>query len=319
MKKFIIPALVAVLIILQFVSLARIGSLQDELMNTRNELRNFMSQQSGHMSSQINSIYSGIDDMLKKQASIISSYDCEFGVVDTANLTLPVTFQIVPREIKEDTSVALYVSGESFAMSRSGTSFTATVPASIFSTLEARVAIEDGGVTRTEDLPVQDDLRYRALPIVDARFENIDGSYSKNPDGQSGEYTISGRIGMDVKPAMNGNTIEQARVVIDRDGTIVYDKTLASGLWNTTGDNPDLHADQPVRIGGGTAFLDIAEKFTISTGQSLTFTVSAVESLGLTHQEKFVLVAGANPVMDLKMRSLEDTTIIGKNGEVLYD
>ena len=323
MKKFIIPALVVVLIILQFVSLARIGSLQDELMNTRNDLRNLMSQQSGHMSSQINNIYSSIDTMLKKQASIISSYDCEFGAVDTTDLTLPVTFQVVPREVKEDTSVALFVSGESVAMSRSGTSFTATVPVNIFGTLEARVAIEDGGVTRSEDLPVQEDLRYRVLPIVDVRFENIDGSYSKNPDGQSGEYTISGRIGVDVKPAMNGNTIEQARVVIDRDGTIVFDKTLAGGLWHAVGDKSEVQTDQPVRIGGETVFLDIAEKFPLSTGQTLTFTVLAVDSLGLTHQKKFALVAGTDPIMglnmDFKMRTIEDATIIGKNGEVLYD
>jgi hypothetical protein len=315
MRKFIMPALVAILIILQFVSLARIDNLQDELRNTRNELGNIISQQSG----QINSIYSRIEDLLKKQASIISSYDYEFGAVDTASLTLPVTFQVIPREIKDDTRVALDVSGESITMSRNGTNFIATLPASIFSTLEVRVAIEDGGVTRTEDLSILEDLRYRALPIVDARFENINASYSKNPDGQSGEYKISGRIGVVVKPAMNGNTIEQARVVIDRDGTIIFDKTLAGGPWNTPSDNPDLSTGQPVPVRDGTAFLDIDEKFTLSSGQTLTFTVIAVDSLGLTHQEKFALDAGTGPIMELKMRPPEEATIIGKNGEVLYD
>jgi hypothetical protein len=323
MKIFIMPALVAVLLILQFVSLARIGSLQDDLRNTRNELTNMTSQQS----SQINSIYSRIDDRLKKQASIISSYDYEFGAVNTANLTLPLTFQVTPREIKEDTSLALYVSGESVAMSRSGTNFTATLPANIFSTLEARVVIEDGGVTRTEDLPVQENLRYRALPTVYARFENINASYSRNPDGLSGEYKISGRIGADVKPAMNGNTIEQARVVIDRDGEIIAEKLIGNGngIWSPH-ESPlftESPEAKPVPIKGGTIFIDIDEKFTLSARQALTFTVVAVDSLGLSHRviaENFTLDARAEPVKEVYWRLLKDASMtISKNGEVLYE
>ena len=127
---------------------------------------------------------------------------------------------------------------------------------------------------------------------------------------------------MVVKPAMNGNTIEQARVVIDRDGTIIFDKTLAVGPWNTPSDNPDLSTGQPVPVRDGTAFLDIDEKFTLSSGQTLTFTVVAIDSLGLTYRdmaEKFTLDAGAEPLKEINWEVLEGTTIIGKNGEVLYD
>lgn len=69
---------------------------------------------------------------------------------NVGKLTIPLIFNISPKETKEDTSATLYVSGQSVAMSRNGTNFTATIPVNIFDIIEAKVVLSDSGIEKTE-------------------------------------------------------------------------------------------------------------------------------------------------------------------------
>ncbi|WP_019849918.1 hypothetical protein [Desulfitobacterium sp. PCE1] len=295
MKRNIIPIIISLLILLQVVTLARIGNLQDELQNTRDQFMNMTSLQSN----QIDSIYSNIDSMLKRQSSIIDSYDYSLGTFNRESLTVPVTFNITPKETKADTLATLYVSGQSTGMTRSGTSFSATLPVNIFDVIEAKVVIADDGTERTEKLETWENLRTRVLPDIYARLERESGTiYRKTPGELSGEYRCKGNLSLEVKPVQN-NTIENARFVMDVDGNIVSEKSLnTSGLW-----------------------AEINESTTLSAGQTLTTSVLATDSLGLIHKvilDKFTLDENAEPVRGNEWIWMGEVVIMDGEGKILY-
>jgi hypothetical protein len=297
MNKKIAPVLIIVLIVLQVISVIRIGYLQNDLNNINNQLTNLISEQSN----QINNIYSNIDTMLNRQSSIIDSYDYLFGTADIDKLTIPVTFNITPKETKEDTVATLYISGESVIMNKNGTTFTATLPAKIFDTFEASVVLNDSGVQKTEKLDISENLRDKVFPIVNVRVEGESGIvYNKKPGEMSGEYHRKGNLNIDVKPAANNTvTIVKFSLVCEVDGNIVSEKPI---------DNTTSFA--------------IDEKYTLSAGQTLTMTVAATDSFGFIHKsivDKFALDKNADPVKDIDRFITEDAIITDKDGKILYD
>lgn len=294
MKRNIVPIIISILVLLQAVTLVRIGELQTDLQSTREQLANLTSSQS----SQINSIYANIDSMLKRQSSILDSYDYSLGAVAQNNLTIPVTFNISPKETKADTLATLYISGQSAGMDRSGTSFSATLPVNIFDTIDAKVVIADGGTERTEKLEAWEDLRTRVLPNVSARFERESGTIYRKTAAVSGEYRSKGNLSMEVTPVQN-NTIEKARFVVDVDGRIVSEKPLNSGgLWT-----------------------EIDEKITLSAGQTLTLSALATDSFGLIHKvilDRFTLDEHAEPVRGDEWMWMGEVIIMDDEGKILY-
>jgi len=296
MKKYIMHILIAILLILQFISINRIKNLQNDLRNANIQLSNAISQQS----SQIDGIYNNIDSMLKRQSSIIDSYEYSFGEVDRDNLTIPVTFNIVPKEIKEDTVATLHISDKSAVMSRNGPTFTATLPVYIFDQLNAMVVLADSGVEKTEKLEMWENLREKVLPVVNVMFKDSGGAhYSKIAGKLSGEFKKKGRISLEVKSVPNNN-IEKARLIIDIDGKVVSEKPInTGGIW-----------------------CDIDEKIVLSTGQELIMAVEATDSFGLIHKSiiyKFSLDEQANPIHGDEWAWLNnDIIIMDKNGKVLY-
>jgi len=253
-------------------------------------------QQSG----KIDNVYSNIDSMLKRQSSIIENYEYSFGEVDREELTIPVTFNIIPKEIKEDTAATLHVSDKSAVMSRNGTTFTATLPVYIFDQFKARVVLADSSVERTEELETWENLRERVLPAIHVRFEDRGGvQYSKNTGKLSGEFKKKGRISLEVKSVPNNN-IEKARLKIDIDGKV--------------------HSEKSISTGG--AWFDFDEKLVLSAGQTLMMTVEATDSFGLIYKSiiyKFSLDENANPVHEDDLIWINNEVIImDKNGKVLY-
>lgn len=296
MKKHIGSILIGLLIVLQFLSFSRIGTLQDELTNTRNQMEHMASDQTNQM----NNIYSNIDSLLKRQASIIDSFDYSFGNVDSEKLTVPITFEITPKETKTGTSATLKIFDQSAVMNRNGTTFTATISTDIFKPFEATVVLADSGVERTEKLEVPEDLQSNILPVVRAILESVSEStiYQLNPGELNGEYQRKGNVILEVKPVKN-NRIEQARLVYDIDGKIVYEKDIDTDAGLT----------------------EMNKKITVAAGETLTVSVLATDSFGLIHKsivDVLTLNKKAEPVHENDWMWLGQTTIIDKNGKVLY-
>ena len=271
-------------------------NLQKDLRNISNQLSREVSLQSG----KIDNIYNNIDSMLKRQSSIIDSYEYSLGKVDRDKLTVPVTFNIIPKEIKEDTIATLYISDKSAVMSRNGATFTATLPVYIFDQFRARLVLADSGVEKIEELETWENLQERVLPIVHVRFEDTGGiRYSKNAGELSGEFKKKGRICLEVKSAPDNN-IERASLKIDIDGRIISEKPIdTGGIW-----------------------ADIDEKFILSAGQILMMTVEATDSFGLIHKSiiyKFSLDENADPIHGDEMIWIDnDVIIMDENENILY-
>lgn len=296
MKKYAVPVLITILIVLQILSISRIGNLQNDLRNAENNLLNIVSEQSN----EISDIYSNIDSMLKRQSSIIDSYEYSFGMPDKDKLTVPVTFTLSPKESRVDTSATLHVSGKSVTMSRNGTNFTGTLSVDLFDTMEAKVVIADNGLEKTEKLEVEGNLRHSLLPTIFAHFEGESGSeYSTKPGDLTGEYHRKGNLSVDVKSSKE-NTIEKASLVIEIDGKVISEK--------------------PINIDGQCT--DINEKVPLSAGQTLIMSVMATDNIDLIHKaiiDKFELDDNAVPVYGDEWMWMDDNIITDKNGKVLYE
>ena len=231
--------------------------------------------------------------MLKRQASIIDSFEYSFGMPDNNTLSVPVTFNITPKEIKADTSATLFVSGESIRMKKNGTDFTATLPVGIFDAFEAKVILADGGIQKTEKLDVSENLREKLLPTINVRYKGK-WTYSRN----QGEFHSTGNLSLDVKPAANNNKIETARLVIEVDGKTISEKRIE-------------------KI--GESMIPFDEKITVSAGQKLTVAVIAADSLGLIHKAIGVQYE-LDDNADLMRESVwsGETIITDKDGTLLY-
>lgn len=293
MKKAL-PYVVAVLIIMQFMMLSRIGSLQNELANTKNELINLSSLQSGH----IVSLYHRIDKLLSSQDSILSRFDYVLGAVDPNELTVLVTFTISPKELTADTRAVLHVSGASTAMVRNGTVFTAAIPVDFFKQMDVTVALAEGNTEKIERLAITKNLSQEVLLSVFSTFEG-NNHFMKKVDANSGTYQIAGKAIIETKPVPI-NSIQSASLVIDIDGRIVADRPLPANP-----SSPSLTEN-------------IDEKIEIAAGQKLTMSAKVTDQLGLSYTaivDQFALDAQSNPVRSAEWRANE-VTITDRNGKV---
>lgn len=296
LKKNIVPILLAILIVLQLISLSRIEQLKNELNNTKNQLSNLSSSISG----QINSLTANIHQALSKQSSMVDHFEYTFGDFDKGQLTLPVTFKVVPKEVTPEAAMTLELSGKRIAMERSGTTFTATLTVGIFKIFEAGVVLSDQGMEKSEKLEVADNLRFRLLPTLFAHFEgNSMMNYTKSSGALSGTYHRSGQIALDVKPVEN-NTIEKARLVLEVDGKMVK--------------------ELPMNSGGLPSDFDLSVP--LSADQRLVLSVEATDGFGLIHQsivEKLSLDGQAEPIRGEDWMWMGEAIIKHPDGTILFN
>ena len=95
-----------------------------------------------------------MDEQLKKQASLITESTFSLGELDTKTQMVPVTIQIVPKEIHEDMQMKVELDGEQAEFVKNGSFYEATIPVGLFMTEEPypMVSITYDGVTKTEKL-----------------------------------------------------------------------------------------------------------------------------------------------------------------------
>ena len=128
----------------------KINSLSDEIDDLK---RDYLSEDD-MLRDQINSVYRNVDEQLKKQASLITESTFTLGELDTKTQTVPVTIQIVPKEIREDMQITVELDGKQADFVKNGNFYETTIPAGLFLTEEPypMVSITTAGVTKTEKL-----------------------------------------------------------------------------------------------------------------------------------------------------------------------
>lgn len=128
----------------------KINSLSDEI----DDLKRDYVMEDDILQDQINSIYRNVDEQMKKQASLITESSYMLGELDTETQKVPVTIQIMPKEIHEDMQVKVELDGEQAEFVKNGSIYEATVPVGLFLIEEPypMVSITTDGVTKTEKL-----------------------------------------------------------------------------------------------------------------------------------------------------------------------
>lgn len=292
MKKQFITVPLALLLLLQAISLFRIGSLQSQITNLNNQISGLQTSQS----SLANSIYTNVEDLLKKQGSIIDSYDFSMGDVDKDGYKVPVTFSVTPKESSADTIAALILSGENIAMVRTGTTYKATGNISIFENLSAAIVLSDNGVDRTEKLGDFGMLMEKFIPSYFVTFDGTSG-YSKKNGEAAGTYERRGNITLELHSSGNA-AFKEAVMITEIDDVVVSEDPLA-----------DRQA------------LQVNKKLDLSAGQTLVMYVSAVDSLGLVHKQiinEFSIDSEGNPDDDEYWNWNNKETILDEDGNILH-
>lgn len=255
MKKDTLSVFVAILCILQVVSLLKISQLQGRLSQVQQEMSSSISM----LSSQVSSISATVSSQLERQASILDQASYTMGTADAKTLTVPVTVTLTPKTTTVSSVVTLVAGDQIAVMERNGTAFSATIPVGIFEPFAPSVVLEDGDTQQTQQLEELslEPLKDKVLPVLFAFFDG-QASY------QAGQYHVAGQVDIESKPSDLDIGWVGARLEIAVDDVVVYEETIS------------LSAEENPAV-------DIDWQTPLASGQVCTITVIATDTLGLSH------------------------------------
>lgn len=141
--------IIVILVIAIALFYVRISRLENEI----DQLKNSLNSQYHMLTTQVESIYSSVDQMLKEEASLLSSVSAEHGELNLDDHTIDVTVTLVPKLISENMKVKLSINGRSTELSRNGSTFTGMIPVNIYNKNEQLLmTIETAAGTQTQFL-----------------------------------------------------------------------------------------------------------------------------------------------------------------------
>ncbi len=287
MKKQTVQVLVVALVFLQVYSLLKINSLQRSIENTNSTVYSV----GNNLEGSINSIYSTMDSILSKQASLIHSADLEIGKLDADTLTVPITFTVEPKAVTETMSVYLDFNGEILNLEKSGMKFLASKSFKISEEVYPEIIIEDNGVRIVEEnsqLNVYD-MKQELFPYIYAHFLG-ERFYKSN------KYYEKGLLSVDYKASSENIAFVTLKYVVKIDDEVVK--------------------ETPVKLKGNTFTLDIDDNYAAKEGQIITSYIIAQDSLGFVHECLVThFVAGSNMQRE---PYFEELKITAPNGETVY-
>ena len=149
----VIIALLAVMLIFNFIALFNLNNKLDNLNNNLNNGIQTAITNINSLRSEVNSI----KEEKEKQASLITSFDYEYGELDENKMTVPVTVKIVPKSISESDVLMLELGSKRIVMKKDSASsvFTAEFETGIFENKDEsniRLIITNDGASKTEEL-----------------------------------------------------------------------------------------------------------------------------------------------------------------------
>lgn len=184
MKKKWLHLIIIGLLSLNFYTLIKLNRLKTYVDNlvyqvdySDNNLRN-----------EINTIYSNVDEKLKKQGSILDSHQLTLGQLNVEAVTVPITLRITPKEASETLKASLQLDNKIITMKKEGTSFSVTFDAYVLDKPEMKVVLENNGVQKIETFEEHIDLRNKYFLEISG---GIEGSSSYGSDTFQHRGTIS--------------------------------------------------------------------------------------------------------------------------------
>lgn len=226
-KMSILKLIIVVLVIALAVCFMQIHGLKTEI----SQLQNSMHNQYQQIMNQVESIYDNVDQQLNEEASLLSGVEAEYGELNLNDHTIDVTVKLVPKLISEETKVQLSINGRSTEMSRTGNTFTGTIPVDIYNAGEQiLMTIETNDGTQTQYLP---DIRTDYLwegKIPSLYYCDISG----NGTFTEGKYTLNATIDLNCSPVEDtpGVRFEKFVLVTELNGEEINREDISEDVLN---------------------------------------------------------------------------------------
>ena len=148
-RQRLIIIILAVALVVAFVQL---NGYKTESENRYNSLSNHIQR----VSDNIQEIYGNVDRMLEEEASLVTSFNYEYGKLDAENRLVPVSVKITPKTYSDRTTLTLDFGSEKVELNRGADGeFIADFNAPLFPDTESEVVkllIKDGNTTQTQEL-----------------------------------------------------------------------------------------------------------------------------------------------------------------------
>lgn len=288
----IIIVLLAVLLIFSFCS----------LLDIRSRIENFESNigyQFNNISQNINGIYNeiaDINDETQAKASLITSFEYEYGELDADKMTVPVKVKIIPKSIADDTALFLEFGKKSVEMKRKDASslFTAEFELGVFEQNDGLVmlVVKSEGTSQTEQLEWYiNDLRSEVVPYASAYYHFADITC-----GEKSGITVDGTVSVILQDESE-ESIKNTRLIYKMNGKVVAEEEI---------DDDD--------------YIQIYKSFPdYGIGDTFEFYFEAEDSFGFIHETLLKSVTFAEYGKDESEAAEELNEIIkDKEGKVLY-
>nr|WP_312579529.1 hypothetical protein [Sedimentibacter sp.] len=215
MKTKNLEIIIILLVLLNVFMLFKLNSIENsierQMQQNKIDLNN--------LENNINNIYSNVDAKLKKQASILDSYDVKIGdELNSNDYTVPVTLTITPKEYTDGLTATLQLNNKNISMQNKGTSFVGTVDAYIFDDFQLKIVLEQNGIEKTESIEGYTNLQYKYLL-------DIFGGFSGKESYSSGMYKYDGDINLNLGNAQNNN-LKKVSLIKYLNGTVVNEQEV---------------------------------------------------------------------------------------------
>jgi len=236
-EKTLLLTLIALVVVFGIFINNKIGTIQD-LSHQIGDLSVTVNNQS----QQISGLYVQIDDLLKKQASIIDSYDIAYGLFDSDDMTYAVSIDVTPKEFQSDTTAVVTLGDLQRDMHFSGASFSAALRAPITEGGNPTVTFHEDGGNRSETLESVISFKDHYLHQIKCGF-----SGEKSYRGEQMHYDGYVFVASDLP---GGSAVESGRIVAILNDQEIWEKafTLAPQDENT------IECDASFAVGPGDVF-----------------------------------------------------------------
>lgn len=232
-----------------------------QLNNDLQTLNSQMNNQLSTLTSEVQNISRDVEHTLTQQASILDFYDYKEhpDQFNEQDLTVPVTFRIMPKEYTENTAGAMWIGEEYLEMERDGRTFTLTTPVPIFSENVAfTAAFTDEGKTRTETLEIYSGFLREHLPNG---FALLQGSASPTKEKNGYAMHFEGSVSCDLYTYSSQNPIEEASLRISAGDNLIYEKAIELEQDSTSFEmelNETLQAPANEKI---SVYIDLTDRY----------------------------------------------------------
>ena len=264
-KKFDWKIAVAVItVLLLVICLFKIHDQSEQINNLQSSV-SLLQHKITNIDNNISSLYTNIDEHLKKEASLLSDVDYSLGELNTNDHTIPVTIKVTPKALTDDMHLSVNIGGASVPLERNGNEFSATMPVNMFVSYDSypMLSITSNGTTKTEKLEdVNVSALYtRYLPNVYAFLEV--GDQFKN-----GQLILNGVLNFDEKPSVSDSDVSVVKLVL------VTEKNGAE----------ISHTDFSDKVQAGFTGNSFNASYDAAYGDTIRIYILAEDSLGYTHK-----------------------------------